>query len=86
MKRHITILISPDGEEFFACYDCPGMTKDRTKAMEYFTNENTTQSPWIFGRSRNGFWESERRAAEIARKQYAGWDYRHEPIESTEAA
>lgn len=76
--RHITILISPTGEEFFDSYG--PMTKDRNKATLFFTNPQTTREPSRFGNTYPGFWDSERKAAENARREFRGWTYRHEPI------
>lgn len=77
-QKHITICTSPDGEEFYEAYG--PLTKDRSKATEFFTNEKTLRPPSRFGRNFNGFWECEKRAEESARKEYAGWTFRHEAI------
>lgn len=77
-KRHITILISPDGEEFYDAYG--PMTKDRSKALEFFTNMQTLRSPSRFGRNGDAFWESERQSEKQAYEEYKNWTYRHENI------
>jgi len=82
--RHITILISPTGEEWYSAYG--HMTKDREKATLYFTNEKTLREPQCFGNTEPGFWNSEREAAAKARKKYRGWTFRHEPQPETAAA
>jgi len=75
--RHITILISPTGEEFYEAYG--PMTKDREKATLFFTNDKTLREPPRFGNSGDAFWNSERDSAAKARKEYRGWTFRHEP-------
>jgi hypothetical protein len=75
--RHITVLISPNGEEFYEAYG--PMTKDRAQATLFFTNDKTTREPSRFGNSGDAFWNSEREAAAKARKEYRGWTFRHEP-------
>lgn len=79
MKKHITILISPDGEEFYDAYG--PMTKDRSKALEYHSNDKTLGCPSRFGRNRTAFWESEKRAEASSLKEYKNWSYKHVPIE-----
>ncbi len=78
MKKHITILISPTGEEFYEAYG--PMTKDRSKATEFSTNPETTKAPWRFGRHGRSFWECERTSELKAREEYKNWTYRIEPI------
>jgi len=76
MNRHITILISPTGEEFYEAYG--PMTKDRSEATLFHTNERTIGAPWRFG-NQEPFWASEIEAAAAARREYRGWTFRHEP-------
>jgi hypothetical protein len=82
--RHITILISPTGEEFYEAHG--PMTKDREKAMLYFTNPRTLREPERFGNSGEAFWNGERAAAAAARRDYKGWTFRHESQPETAAA
>lgn len=76
--QHITIITSPTGEEWYEAYG--PLTKDRSKATEFFTNDLTLRTPQRFGRNGTAFWESEKKAEAMARKEYAGWTHRHEPI------
>lgn len=78
--KHITIVTSPSGEEWYEAYG--PLTKDRGEATEYFTNPQTLRAPERFGRNGTAFWQSEIRAESAALKEYAGWNYRHEPIEA----
>jgi hypothetical protein len=79
MRKHITILTSPTGEEFYESYG--PMTKDRTKATEFHTNPATLQPPSRFGVGAVApFWDCEIRAAERARKEFRGWKHRHVKI------
>lgn len=78
MKKHITILVSPSGEEFYDAYG--PMTKDRTQATEYHTNPLTLREPQRFGNTCGAFWGSEIQAAAAARREFRGWTFRHEPI------
>lgn len=80
MEKHVTVLISPQGEEFYEAYG--PMTKDRSQALQFFTNPQTLRAPSRFGRNGEAFWDSERRAEKIAQKEYDGWTYRHEPVEN----
>lgn len=77
MNRHITILVSPTGEEFYEAYG--PMTKDRSKATLFHTNPLTLREPQRFGNTSAPFWNSEIAAAAAARREYRGWTYRHEP-------
>jgi hypothetical protein len=77
MNRHITILISPTGEEFYDAYG--PMTKDRDKATLFHTNALTLREPWRFGNTQQPFWDGEIEAAAAARREYRGWTFRHEP-------
>lgn len=77
MNRHITILISPTGEEFYEAYG--PMTKDRSKATLFHTNALTLREPSRFGNTYPGFWASEIESAAAARREYRGWTFRHEP-------
>lgn len=76
--RHITILISPTGEEFFDAYG--PMTKDRNAATLFFTNPQTMREPSRYGNTHPGFWGSERASADRARREFKGWTYRHEHV------
>lgn len=78
MKKHITIVTSPEGEDWYEAYG--PLTKDRGKATEFFTNKLTLRPPERFGRNGTAFWESEKRAETQSRKEYAGWTHRQEPI------
>jgi hypothetical protein len=78
MKRHITILVSPSGEEWFEAYG--PMTKERDKATVFFTNERTTRPPSRLGRNGDAFWECEKRAETAALKEYKDWTYRFEEV------
>ena len=79
MKKHITILVSPTGEEFFDAYG--PMTKDRAEATEYHTNNLTLARPSrLGGGPHRPFWDCEIEAEKRKLKKYAGWTYRHEPI------
>ena len=80
--RHITILISPTGEEVYEAYG--PMTKDREKATLFFTNEKTLGEPPRFGNNTGAFWNSEISAAAKARREYRGWTFRIEPQAQTE--
>lgn len=77
-EKHITILISPTGEEFYEAYG--PMTKDRSKAIEFFTNSQTLRPPSRFGRNGDAFWESEKRSEKQSLAEYKNWNYRHEKI------
>jgi hypothetical protein len=77
-KRHITILVSPTGEEFYDAYG--PMTKERSEALEFFTNKQTTRPPSRFGRNGDAFWESEKHAEKQAYDEYKNWTYRHVDI------
>lgn len=79
-KQHITIVTAPNGEEWYEAYG--PLTKDRAKATEFFTNPQTLRAPSRFGRNGGAFWESERRAEKAAIQEYAGWTFKHEPIET----
>lgn len=78
-KKHITILVSPEGEEFYAAYG--PMTKDRDKATEFFTNDQTLRPPHHLGLRGDAFWESEKRSEEMTRKKYKNWTYKHVPLD-----
>jgi hypothetical protein len=75
--KHIKILISPSGEEWYDAYG--PVTKDRAEAIEYYTNPATLAEPSRFG-SGQAYWPCEIEAAAIARNEYRGWTFRNEPL------
>lgn len=80
MKRHITILTSPSGEEFFEAYG--PMTKSRSEATVFYTNEKTVARPTRFGGNtfHRPFWPSEIEAERTALREYEGWTFYHEDV------
>lgn len=75
MSRHITILTSPSGEEFYEAYG--PMTKDKSKATVFHTNNDTLRCPQRFGRNGDAHWNCERESEDRALKEYKDWKYRH---------
>lgn len=76
--KHIAILISPQGEQFYAAYG--PMTNKREKAIT-FKNKAVAEGAArnTFGRSNLAFWPSELIAQNNALKKYADWTFKTMP-------
>lgn len=77
--KAIGILIDPSGEEWFDAYG--PMTKDRSKATMFASAEVAGRAAEArFGRAGLAFWNSERKAEDLAYKRYRGWAHRSEEV------
>jgi hypothetical protein len=77
--KHIAILISPKGEQFYAAYG--PMVNKREKALE-FKNKAVAEGAArnYFGISNLAFWPSEIIAQNNALKKYVGWTFKTIPV------
>lgn len=71
-ERFVTILKSPEGEQFYSAYGPP--VKVKADASHYHTAQVAARAGnnQIFGDSA-AFWNSERASAEMTRKRMKGW-------------
>lgn len=75
----VGVLIAPDGARHFSCYDTPGMTLERSGAME-FTSREAAEKACLFRLGKgDAFWNSERSARQSMAKEMEGWTYVVEP-------
>lgn len=85
MSKHLCILISPSGEEFYAAYG--PMTKLRDRATRYETA--AVAQGWAdhyFGRHDKAFWNSERESRDRLAREYRGWTSRIEEVSDDDTA
>lgn len=80
-EPHRVRFTSPTGEEFFSCYEAPGMTKDPAKATAFRNLAVATRvaSAEIYG-DPDAFWNSERESAKRTRERMKGWKAAPEPL------
>lgn len=79
MTKHLSILVSPAGEEFYGAYG--PMTKLRDRATRYETAAVAQGSAdHYFGRHDKAFWNSERASRDRAAAEYRGWTSRTEEV------
>lgn len=83
MSKHICILISPTGEEFYDAYG--PMTKIRDKATRFATDRIAAGAAnRRYGRHDDAFWNGERESRDRARKEYGDWTFRTEEVDETD--
>lgn len=84
MSKHIGILISPDGEEFYDAYG--PMTKLRDRATRFAgANIATRAANHRYGRHSDAFWNGERASRDRAAIEYRGWTSRTEEVDDGDA-
>lgn len=80
MTRHLAILVSPSGDEFYEAYG--PMTTLRDRATRYGSAAVAVGSAnHRYGRHQDAFWNSERASRDAALKEYQGWTVRTEEVE-----
>lgn len=79
MAKHICILVSPTGEEFYETYG--PMTKLRDKATRFDdASKATSAANHRYGRHQDAFWNSERASRDKAAMEYRDWTVRTEAV------
>ena len=77
--KHIAILLSPKGEQFYAAYG--PMVNKRENALEFKNKAAAEGAAYnYFGRSNLAFWPSELIAQNNALKKYANWTFKIMPV------
>lgn len=84
MTRHIGILISPDGEEFYDAYG--PMTKMRDRATRFADAGVAARAArHRFGRHDDAFWNAERASRDRAAIEHRDWTSRTEEVSDDDA-
>jgi len=79
MTKHLGILISPKGEEFYDAYG--PMTKLRDRATRFDDAVVATKAADNrYGRHSDAFWNSERESRDRRNVEYRGWTSRTEEV------
>lgn len=83
MTKHLGILVSPEGEEFYDAYG--PMTKLRDRATRFADDHIALRAAdQRYGRHQDAFWNSERASRDAALREYRGWTARTEPVEDSD--
>ena len=79
MSKHLCILVSPDGDEFYDAYG--PMTTLRDQATRFETVELAMGAAnQRYGRHSQAFWNSERSSQQLALERHRGWTNRTEEV------
>jgi hypothetical protein len=79
MTKHLGILVSPSGDEFYEAYGT--MTTLRDRATRYGSAAVAIGSAnHRYGRHQDAFWNSERASRDAALREYHGWTVRTEEV------
>jgi len=79
MTKHLCILISPEGDEFYAAYGPMTKLRDRATRYESAAVARGTADHY-FGRHDKAFWNSERTSRDRLAIEYRGWTSRTEEV------